>query len=330
MIVNSLYFYILIFIIIFVKLFIENFNKEYVPFVPKPIKGGYPIKTKLHFAFVRSFFRALFVTLMLYIIYLLFSEAFSFGYKLFHNLSSLFISSDYTTLQEFVVKSFNQLLNVPANTYYSSLVIATMFSIYNITVFIFTYIKLFIYEINEQLSSLKEKPKLRFSLDKEISEILNPSLEGLESFHYEKSFVYKRFIFSENLSHLVSINILWNIQENQSINLYIFIISLLIITYSSMLRVISEYLYIIKDKLTLIHKIQIYVVSVVIPFSTIILGCVYLENNLYYLVYGLIIIAIYSVATLHFGVNFKEKMQEKIKKWMITEKILKKFAYRIK
>lgn len=227
-------------------------------------------------------------------------------------------------IEDFGIKSYHAFLTLPADTYYASLLIASLFSVYAIISFIVIYVKNFIFEVYEEAPSFNEASNKEFKLDKEISKLLNPSLEVFDSFHYSKLFIYKKFIFSENVGHILSIMILWKIQDNQSINVYILIISLLIISYSSMLRVIGEYLHIIKEELKFVHKMQIYVVSVLIPLFTITLGFLFLEKDSDYLIYGLIATALYSFTSLNFGEKIKEKAIESIKQDIKETEMFKK------
>lgn len=323
MVIYILYICILIFIVIFTKLFIENFNTKNIPLVSKSEKGNYPLRIKIEYAFIRSFIRAILFSSTLFLIFWILYELLFFLYIFFQNLSKIFIALDYKTIKIFGIKSYNLFLNLPTDTYYTSLLIASLFSVYAIISFIFTFIKNSIVEVYEEIPPFNEVSKKEFKLDKEISKLLNPSLDIFDSFQFTKLLIYKKFIFSENLGHILSIMILWKIHDNQSINLYILIISLLIISYSSMLRVIGEYLYIIKEELKFIHKIQIYVVSVLIPLCAIILGFLFLEKDSYYLIYGLIITALYSFTSLNFGEKNKEKAIESIKQGIKETEMLK-------
>ncbi|MBV5335241.1 MAG: hypothetical protein JZU49_05490 [Sulfuricurvum sp.] len=325
MVIYILYICILIFIVIFAKLFIENFNTKNIPLVPKPEKGNYPLRIKIEYAFIRSFIRAILFSSTLFLIFWILYELLFFLYIFFQNLSEIFIALDYKTIKDFGIKNYNSFLNLPADTYYASLIIASFFAVYAIISFIFVYIKNFIVEVYKEVPSFKEFSKKEFKLDKKISKSLNPSLDIFDSFQYSKLFIYKKFTFSENVGHILSIMILWKIHDNQSLNVYILIISLLIISYSSMLRVIGEYLYIIKEELKFIHKIQIYIVSVLIPILTIILGFFFLEKNSYYLIYGLIATALYSFTLLNFGEKIKEKAIQLGKQDIIDTEIFKQF-----
>lgn len=310
-----LYIFISIFFISFILLFKENFNKKYIPLIPRP-KKGYSIRNKLIYAFVRSLFRSAFVALGSSLIYILF---YSIGKGIFYlyplvKAESINNSFKFKEIKELGIKGFDTLINLPDDTYNTSLFIASIFSIYAIVSFIIIFIKNIVLETIEKIGPYSEYKHKNTTLDKEISMIINPQNKDLNSFTYKKEFNYKSFNFFENVNHILSIYILWSIKDTESIHLYVLIISLLIISYSSMLRILAEYIHIIKRRLTIIHKIQIYIISAFIPTSTIILGFIFIEKGNYVPIYALIITSLISFTILNFGEVLNKKKKNIIKR----------------
>ena len=112
---------------------------------------------------------------------------------------------------------------------------------------------------------------------------------------------------------LISILILWSLENEETIKLIILSLSLLIITNAAMLRTLSGYLNVIKENFTFIHKIQIYIVSVIISISSIFVSYIYLEEDPFHLTTVLIITTLLSFISLHTGKNKRKKMEKDIK-----------------
>lgn len=85
-------------------------------------------------------------------------------------------------------------------------------------------------------------------------------------------------------------------------------------------------MHIIKNRLTLIHKIYIHIISLIIPLSTIILTLLYFENkNKYELTILLFIISTYSFIALNFGEKLIKKHKKFIEKEIEEDKKFKNF-----
>ncbi|MCT7486226.1 hypothetical protein N5T98_04180 [Aliarcobacter cryaerophilus] len=166
-----------------------------------------------------------------------------------------------------------------------------------------------------EMPTVDELSKQNTTFDKDISIMLNPSPQTLKSFQLKKDFIFKNFIFFENINNILCIVILWNIKTNESLNLAILIISFLIISYSTTLRIISSYLNILKSRLNILHKIQFYFISPLISISTICIGFLYLEKFSYQIIYTLIITTLISFILIHFG----EKIRKHIKDLIVNE-----------
>jgi hypothetical protein len=227
-----------------------------------------------------------------------------------------------------MIVTYKLILNLPSDTYYISLVIATLFCIYAIISIIFIFIKKFFTETKNELPSLKDVSHHTQSLDDMISRSLNPTVEDLNSFIYDEDTRYKNFILFENLNILISILILWSLENEESIKLIILSLSLLIIANATMLRTLSGYLNIIKENFTFIHKIQIYIVSLIISISSILVSYIYLEEDPFHLTTVLIITTLLSFLSLHTGKNKRKKMKTDIKKHNRFLNFLKDYGLR--
>lgn len=113
------------------------------------------------------------------------------------------------------------------------------------------------------------------------------------------------------------------IGTNESLNLAILIISFLIISYSTTLRIISSYLNILKSRLNILHKIPLYFISPLISISTICIEYLYLEIFSHMIIYILLITTLISFILIHFG----EKIRKHIKD-LIVNKIIENEKFR--
>lgn len=313
---TSIYVFIILFILTFIVLFIENINKRYIPFVPRKERMNYPIIKVLPYCFMRSLLRSLSTIIFLIIIYIFLVYIYDIiiaFYDNFQGNNTNPMSQQIELIFNKMIVTYKLILNLPSDTYYISLVIATFFCINAIISIIFIFIKKIFTETKNEMPSLEEVSKQTLLLDDMISKSLNPTVEDLNSFIYDEDTRYKNFILFENLNILISILILWSLENEESIKLIILSLSLLIIANATMLRTLSGYLNIIKENFTFIHKIQIYFVSVIISISSILVSYIYLEEDPFHLTTVLIITTLLSFISLHTGKNKRKKMKKYIK-----------------
>lgn len=313
---TSIYVFIILFIVIFIILFIENIKKRYIPFVTRKERMNYPVIKVLPSCFVRSLLRSFSIIIPLIIIYIFLAYIYDIiiaFYDYFQNNSNNPMSQQIELIFDKMIVVYKLILNLPSDTYYISLVIATLFCVNAIISIIFIFIKKVSTEIKNEMPSLEEVTQQTFSLDDDISRSLNPTVEDLNSFIYDEDTRYKSFILFENLNILISILILWSLENEETIKLIILSLSLLIITNAAMLRTLSGYLNVVKENFTFIHKIQIYIVSVIISISSIFVSYIYLEEDPFHLTTVLIITTLLSFISLHTGKNKRKKMEKDIK-----------------
>lgn len=308
--------FIFIFIISFYILFIENINKNSLFFKDIKIKKDvYFSYEKIIYAFSRSLFRAIFISIVWIMILFIFYGFYLLILEIFNQNNINLFFYYCKEIEKFAVENYNKLLITNVDNFNSSLLIALVFSLYSIITLIFIYFKNIFTEIIGEMPTVDELSKQNITLDKEISIMLNPSPQTLKSFQLKKDFIFKNFIFFENINNILCIVILWNVKTNESLNLAILIISFLIISYSTTLRIISSYLNILKRRLNLFHKIQLYFISPLISISTICIGYLYLEVFSHKIIYILIITTLISFILIHFG----EKIRKHIKDLIVNE-----------
>lgn len=316
--------FIFIFIISFYILFIENINKNSLFFKDIKIKKDvYFSYEKIIYAFSRSLFRAIFISIVWIMILFMFYGFYLLILEIFNQNNINLFFYYCKEIEKFAVENYNKLLITNADNFNSSLLIALLFSLYSIITLIFIYFKNIFTETISEMPTFNEFSKQNITLDKEISIMLNPSPQTLKSFQLKKDFIFKNFIFFENINNILCIVVLWNIRTNESLNLAILIISFLIISYSTTLRIISSYLNILKNRLNILHKIQLYFISPLISISTICIGYLYLEIFSHMIIYILLITTLISFILIHFG----EKIRKHIKD-LIVNKIIENEKFR--
>lgn len=308
--------FIFIFIILFYILFIENINKNSLFFKDIKIKKDvYFSYEKIIYAFSRSLFRAIFISIVWIMILFMFYGFYLLILEIFNQNNINLFFYYCKEIEKFTIENYNKLLITNADNFNSSLLIALLFSLYSIITLIFIYFKNIFTETISEMPTFNEFSKQNITLDKEISIMLNPSPQTLKSFQLKKDFIFKNFIFFENINNILCIVVLWNIRTNESLNLAILIISFLIISYSTTLRIISSYLNILKSRLNILHKIQLYFISPLISISTIYIGYLYLEIFSHMIIYILLITTLISFILIHFG----EKIRKHIKDLIVNE-----------
>ena len=316
--------FIFIFIILFYILFIENINKNSLFFKDIKIKKDvYFSYEKIIYAFSRSLFRAIFISIVWIMILFMFYGFYLLILEIFNQNNINLFFYYCKEIEKFTIENYNKLLITNADNFNSSLLIALLFSLYSIITLIFIYFKNIFTETISEMPTFNEFSKQNITLDKEISIMLNPSPQTLKSFQLKKDFIFKNFIFFENINNILCIVVLWNIRTNESLNLAILIISFLIISYSTTLRIISSYLNILKSRLNILHKIQLYFISPLISISTIYIGYLYLEIFSHMIIYILLITTLISFILIHFG----EKIRKHIKD-LIVNKIIENEKFR--
>ncbi len=316
--------FIFIFIILFYILFIENINKNSLFFKDIKIKKDvYFSYEKIIYAFSRSLFRAIFISIVWIMILFIFYGFYLLILEIFNQNNINLFFYYCKEIEKFTIENYNKLLITNADNFNSSLLIALLFSLYSIITLIFIYFKNIFTETISEMPTFNEFSKQNITLDKEISIMLNPSPQTLKSFQLKKDFIFKNFIFFENINNILCIVVLWNIRTNESLNLAILIISFLIISYSTTLRIISSYLNILKSRLNILHKIQLYFISPLISISTIYIGYLYLEIFSHMIIYILLITTLISFILIHFG----EKIRKHIKD-LIVNKIIENEKFR--
>lgn len=316
--------FIFIFIILFYILFIENINKNSLFFKDIKIKKDvYFSYEKIIYAFSRSLFRAIFISIVWIMILFMFYGFYLLILEIFNQNNINLFFYYCKEIEKFTIENYNKLLITNADNFNSSLLIALLFSLYSIITLIFIYFKNIFTETISEMPTFNEFSKQNITLDKEISIMLNPSPQTLKSFQLKKDFIFKNFIFFENINNILCIVVLWNIRTNESLNLAILIISFLIISYSTTLRIISSYLNILKSRLNILHKIQLYFISPLISISTICIGYLYLEIFSHMIIYILLITTLISFILIHFG----EKIRKHIKD-LIVNKIIENEKFR--
>lgn len=316
--------FIFIFIILFYILFIENINKNSLFFKDIKIKKDvYFSYEKIIYAFSRSLFRAIFISIVWIMILFMFYGFYLLILEIFNQNNINLFFYYCKEIEKFTIENYNKLLITNADNFNSSLLIALVFSLYSIITLIFIYFKNIFTETISEMPTFNEFSKQNITLDKEISIMLNPSPQTLKSFQLKKDFIFKNFIFFENINNILCIVVLWNIRTNESLNLAILIISFLIISYSTTLRIISSYLNILKSRLNILHKIQLYFISPLISISTIYIGYLYLEIFSHMIIYILLITTLISFILIHFG----EKIRKHIKD-LIVNKIIENEKFR--
>lgn len=317
---------LIIFLLYFIILFKENFNKKFIPLYPRPKNEDYPLRIRLAYTLIRSSLRSIYMTISIVFIT---SFLYYICLYLFNLGTSAFIIIQDKQFIDILIEKYNELINSKNGTHYTSLLIAAFFSIIRIILLIFNLLKEIAIESHKETKIEMEKEEklgIKFSLDREISKTLNFNEMNLKSYYLKKVFTYKNFIFAENIIHIISIYILWQIKDIQITHSFILVISLIIISYSSLLRILGDYLHIIKNRLTLIHKIYIHIISLIIPLSTIILTLLYFENkNKYELTILLFIISTYSFIALNFGEKLIKKHKKFIEKEIEEDKKFKNF-----
>ena len=308
--------FIFIFIILFYILFIENINKNSLFFKDIKIKKDvYFSYEKIIYAFSRSLFRAIFISIVWIMILFMFYGFYLLILEIFNQNNINLFFYYCKEIEKFAVENYNKLLITNADNFNSSLLIALLFSLYSIITLIFIYFKNIFTETISEMPTFNEFSKQNITLDKEISIMFNPSPQTLKSFQLKKDFIFKNFIFFENINNILCIVVLWNIRTNESLNLAILIISFLIISYSTTLRILSSYLNILKSRLNILHKIQLYFISPLISISTIYIGYLYLEIFSHIIIYILLITTLISFILIHFG----EKIRKHIKDLIVNE-----------
>lgn len=316
--------FIFIFIISFYILFIENINKNSLFFKDIKIKKDvYFSYEKIIYAFSRSLFKAIFISIVWIMILFMFYGFYLLILEIFNQNNINLFFYYCKEIEKFTIENYNKLLITNADNFNSSLLIALLFSLYSIITLIFIYFKNIFTETISEMPTFNEFSKQNITLDKEISIMLNPSPQTLKSFQLKKDFIFKNFIFFENINNILCIVVLWNIRTNESLNLAILIISFLIISYSTTLRIISSYLNILKSRLNILHKIQLYFISPLISISTIYIGYLYLEIFSHMIIYILLITTLISFILIHFG----EKIRKHIKD-LIVNKIIENEKFR--
>ncbi len=316
--------FIFIFIILFYILFIENINKNSLFFKDIKIKKDvYFSYEKIIYAFSRSLFRAIFISIVWIMILFMFYGFYLLILEIFNQNNINLFFYYCKEIEKFTIENYNKLLITNADNFNSSLLIALLFSLYSIITLIFIYFKNIFTETISEMPTFNEFSKQNITLDKEISIMLNPSPQTLKSFQLKKDFIFKNFIFFENINNILCIVVLWNIRTNESLNLAILIISFLIISYSTTLRIISSYLNILKSRLNILHKIPLYFISPLISISTICIEYLYLEIFSHMIIYILLITTLISFILIHFG----EKIRKHIKD-LIVNKIIENEKFR--
>lgn len=316
--------FIFIFIILFYILFIENINKNSLFFKDIKIKKDvYFSYEKIIYAFSRSLFRAIFISIVWIMILFMFYGFYLLILEIFNQNNINLFFYYCKEIEKFTIENYNKLLITNADNFNSSLLIALLFSLYSIITLIFIYFKNIFTETISEMPTFNEFSKQNITLDKEISIMLNPSPQTLKSFQLKKDFIFKNFIFFENINNILCIVVLWNIRTNESLNLAILIISFLIISYSTTLRILSSYLNILKSRLNILHKIQLYFISPLISISTICIEYLYLEIFSHMIIYILLITTLISFILIHFG----EKIRKHIKD-LIVNKIIENEKFR--
>ncbi len=323
--------FLIMFIISFPILLKENINKDSLFFQDIHLKNDtYFSYGKIFYAISRSIFRAIFISAFWTLILMTFYGFYLLIVKIFdQNNINLFLDY-FNKAKNFIMLNYDKLLVTNLDNFNPSLFIALVFSLYAIISLIIIYLKNIITETINESPSFKEYCQLNHSLDKEISLMLNPDKDTLKSFQLKKDFILKNFIFFENINHILCIFILFNVETNEHLNLFILIISLLIISYSTTLRTIGNYLSILKTRLNLVHKIQFYFISPLISISTIYVGFLNLESNFYIIVYILIFTTLLSFLFLHFGEKIRKNTKNSIEKCITDTEMFKNFLMSIK
>lgn len=321
-----LYIYIVIFSIICGRLFYENINGKLYQLICKKSSNVFELKMVKFMCFLKAFFKAIIPSAFLLFIGWGIYEFFLMLYNFFNNQTEFLDNSKITHIKEFVLDGYGKATNLPVDSFYVSLLLATLFAIYAIVSFVFFLIINLFKDSIKEMPSMEELEKEKFSLNKDIGKIGMPTEYTLDTFPLKKVFIYKLFIFCENVKHLFIVAILWEIQYIQTLNYYILILSILIISYTTTLRILGEYLSTIIDKLSFIHKLQIYATSTLIPLVTIILGYMYMktEHETMYL-YTLVIFTIISFITLYYGESILNKIRKIIAKEIKDEKEFQEF-----
>ncbi len=323
--------FLIMFIIFFPILLKENINKDSLFFQDIHLKNDtYFSYEKIFYAIVRSIFRAIFISTLSTLILMTFYGFYLLVVKVFdQNNINLFIDY-FHKAKNFIMLNYDKLLVTNSDNFNPSLFIALVFSFYAIISLIIIYIKNIITETINESPSFKEHCEQNHSLDKEISIILNPSKDTLKSFQLKKDFILKNFIFFENINHILCIFVLFNVKTNENLNLFILIVSLLIISYSTTLRTMSNYLNILRNRLNIVHKIQFYLISPLIPISTVCIGFLNLESSFYPIVYILIATILISFFLLHFGEKTRKNTKNNIEKYITNTEMFKDLLKSIK
>lgn len=319
------YFFIIIFSLVFFRLFYENMRKKDIILMRTP-KGGHKLRHKLLFSTVRSFIRALLIGFFSCLLYIIISSFYGLVRDLITIMSDVFTLPDFSIIKKISVDNYHKILNLPEDTFFTSLVIASIFCVYSATSYLLVFILNMCREIRKESEYFEQnelKGSNRFSLDKHISLLMNPSPVDLESFTLKRSFNYKGFIFFENVNQVLAITTLWIVQENSNLHFYVLILSLSIISYSTTLRILSGYFHLLKRRLSTFHKMYFHIISVFIPIASILLGLNYLEDNEKLISYVLIFTTSISFLLLNYGHEINEKRKKDIVNLLDINKSIK-------
>lgn len=196
--------FIFIFIISFYILFIENINKNSLFFKDIKIKKDvYFSYEKIIYAFSRSLFKAIFISIVWIMILFMFYGFYLLILEIFNQNNINLFFYYCKEIEKFTIENYNKLLITNADNFNSSLLIALLFSLYSIITLIFIYFKNIFTETISEMPTFNEFSKQNITLDKEISIMLNPSPQTLKSFQLKKDFIFKNFIFFENINNIL-------------------------------------------------------------------------------------------------------------------------------
>ncbi len=92
----------------------------------------------------------------------------------------------------------------------------------------------------------------------------------------------------------------------------------------------SNYLNILRNRLNIVHKIQFYLISPLIPISTVCIGFLNLESSFYPIVYILIATILISFFLLHFGEKTRKNTKNNIEKYITNTEMFKDLLKSIK